>query len=266
MDFDELLDNCQNLEKTIQMLIKSNAYKQSNVNRLQAEMLKSYKSQQKELAELEQKFQIELYKIKAKSEKLELEIKQVNIVNEELREVVNRAQQATHTKPDGSKKSNETYQFMAEVIENLEKIRADYNGVLDFIRSKEAYLPEDSLKAKETLDDSKSLVIELHKNEHLIRLLEKQGKFAEQQFDLILSQIPWEPLTTSYIKQLRESSNEDVRNMADNLALQVSEIEDLEESQVAKKNKKLEILKDLTDQLDLFVRKRSEAILSSSVH
>lgn len=263
-EFDELFERCQHLENTIQMLLRSNALKKANINKLRAEIIQSYGDQQKNLAEMEQKYQADLAAVKVKSEKLELELRQVNIINDELSEVVNRAQQASHAGPDASKKTSEAYYFMSTVIERLDHIRNLYNSVFDGIRDLEATSPKDSYESKEVLEESRNLTIEVEKNRDLIRLLEKQGKFAEQQFDLILNQIPWEPLTTSYIKELRGSTNEDVRNMADVLALQVSEIQDLEESLISKKGKKLELLKNLTDQLDSFVRRRSEAILIES--
>lgn len=264
MDFDDVLDNCQQIESTIQVLVKANASKQSDISKLETEMLLAYNHQQKQLTDLEHKFQAKLAGVQTKSEKLELEIKLVNSVNEELSEVVKTAQKASRARTEASKKNNQSYNFMGGVIENLDDIRANFKRISDEIQSLDELSNNDSQRARELLEENKSSAIEFHKNANLIRLMEKQGTFAEQQFDMILNQIPWEPLTAGYIKELRGSSNENVRIMADNLALQVSEIQDLEESLVTKKEKKLEILKNLTEQLDVFVRKRSEAILIES--
>lgn len=263
MDFDRLMDDCATLEKTISGLIKSNSCKQSELRQLQSDILASCEFELGEVVNRESELKTELESLKYKKEDLDAKVKQYANINEKLQEVVATAQQTSnrHNELSLPDKYNETYVIVSESIQDFEQLNQEYIRLCGEIVNLETSLQEAMNQMKAVVADNKELVINLHKNDDIIRLLFQQNKFSEQQFDIILSQLPWEPLPEQYMEELQNSSNETIRQLATVFQLQTSEINDLNESLRQKKLKKLEILEQLSKQLDCFVRKREAAIL-----
>lgn len=252
MDFDGLLDKCVALENTIFSVIKNNARKQTELSCLQSDILKNVQSESEALADYEHELKDQLENLKTKIEELETELKIYNDINEKLDEIVVTAKRTAKEKRDFS------YSFKEE-SEEYEQIQKEHIDMLNEL----AILKEaDTQQFRQYLNDSRQLVIALYKNDQILKVLERQNKFAEQQFDFILNELPWEPLSHNYFEDLRNSKDESIRCIADVLRLQTAEINDLNESLNSKKGRKLEILEQLARQLDMFVRKRETALLT----
>lgn len=251
MDSDQLLDKCVALENTIFSVIKNNARKQNELSRLQTNILNDVQVESEALDDYEHELRNQLQILKTNKEELDTEIKLYGEINDRLDEIVVATQRTAQEKRD-------FYYSFKEESEEYEQIKANHLVMLNgFSVLKE----KDTQKFKEYLNESRSLVIDLHKNDQIIRVLEKQNKYAEQQFDFILNELPWEPLSDIYFKELHNFENDSIRNLADVLEIQTTEINELNESLNSKKERKLEILEQLAHHLDLFVRKRESAVL-----
>lgn len=252
MDFDELLDKCVALENTIFSVIKNNARKQSELSRLQTDILKNVQIESESLADHEHYLRNQLETLKINKEDLDAEVKLYIDTNEKLDEIVATAQRTANEKRDfcyGLKEESEEY----------EQIKLEYLKMLNEIT---ILKEEDTQKFRQYLNDCRNLVINLYKNDQIIRVLERQNKYAEQQFDFIHNELPWEPLSNNYLAELRNFDDDSIRNIADVLKMQTIEINDLNESLKSKKERKLEILEQLARQLELFVRKRETSLLT----
>lgn len=260
MQFDKILDDCVALENTISFLIKNNANKQTALNNLQSHILENSQSQLNQLVDREHELWSNLENLKATKEKIGYEIKQYSDINEKLSDLVAIAQRASNEKLDVNDKFNEANLITDSLLES-EQLIGEYLNIKNEIVISSENLEKDELDVEDLVKNGKELAINLEKNDNLIRVLEQQNKYAEEQFDLILNQLPWQPLTESYIAELLQSNEEGIRDLAGVLQVQSGEINDLNESLCYKKQQKLEILEQLADQLNLFSRKRDEAIL-----
>lgn len=245
MDFDRLLDKCVTLESTIFAVIQNNARKQSELSSLQSDILKTSQDDLEELADYQSELNNQLETARTRKDELNAEIKVYNEINERLKEIVAIAQRTSEEKKD-------IHSGMKEEYEEYEQIKVDHFNVINEFR---ILKEEDTQNLREILDQSRNLVIDLYRNDQFIRVLERQNKYAEQQFDFILNELPWEPLSISYFKELRNVDDKSIRDLADVLQLQTVEINELNESLDSKKERKLEILEQFARQLDLFFEK-----------
>jgi len=261
INVNKLLDDCVSLENTISILIKDNASKRLELNSLQTTILNSSQSGLDQLVDHENVLRNDQALLKSKKDGLDINIKQLTDVNEKLNELVSVSQKANNGKKDTNNKFDEVYMNIAETIREYEDLRLEYIKAGSEIAMVQEDLEKDAREVSDVVNKCIDLVTNLDRNDNIIRMLDQQNKYAEQQFDLILNQLPWEPLTDNYIEGLCNSKDESIRTLARLLQMQTSEIDDLNESLTTKKQRKLDILEHLANQLNNFVKRREEAIL-----
>lgn len=255
MDLDSLLEDSSKLEKTITALIENNALKQSELCRLNTCLLDRSQYELNTISEKEKGLRTNLETLRVRKNDVEAELKQFTDINEKLSHWVSEAQKSRKDR------NQELYVSIADTIRDYEQLTQDYRKVFSEIASLRDGHEEQIDEVRILVEQSNELVVSLRKNENMIKVLEQQNKFSEQQFDLIINQLPWEPLTNNYIEELRNADSEEIKAQAEFLQIQASEIHDLSESVNSKKQKKLEILEQLANQLNKFVQKREEATL-----
>lgn len=260
MSLDKLIDDCSTLENTVAILIKANAAKLQELNKLHSLILDTTQSNLDNSINTECELLQQLDSLRAKRDSLEIEIKQFTHTNSILAELVNLARK-TESDDDILCRFGDTYVGIAECINEFEKIRIDSQRFNDKIDELGSTIVEETNELRELIKDSQILNVELHKNDNILRVLTSQNKFLEQQFDLILNQLPWEPLADSYIEKLRQYSNRNIRELADVLQIQANEIVYLNDTLDAKKSVKLKVLEDFAKELEEFAKKREEAAL-----
>lgn len=266
MDLDKLLVDCVSLENTVSALIRNNASKQLELKELQNRLFEQTQAESNQLVDTENKLRDELEQEKLMRDTLETDIKQYTVINEKLNELVSSAQKINNEKKDNFDKNNELQSFITNVLQESEQLKQEFTRAIHEVACLEDELANDSSQVRELTNEGQSLVVHLHRNENILRVLDQQNKYAEQQFDLILNQVPWEPLTRQNINELLKSTNGRIRDLAAVLDVQTSDMYDLNESLKAKKRKKLEILEQLADQLNDFMKRRSQAILMNNQH
>lgn len=263
MDFEKLLNDCETIENNVSFLIDDNARKKVDLSKFQADILQSSDGNLNQLVDYEHRLLIDLESLKSRKNELDTKLKQLTDINDKLSSIVSTAQKANNEKKDHKNNHVSVYMSIAATINKYEHTKVDYLKVFEEIGLLKINLEEDLETVKDVLKLNKELNICLQRNDNILRLIEQQNKHVEQQFDLILNQLPWEPLSDRYFQELRNSNEEIVRNMADVLMIQTNDLKDLSESIEIKKNRKLQILEELKIQLDNFAKKREEAIMMS---
>lgn len=260
MEFDKLLEDCANAENAISLLIKANANKSIELNNNRAKLIETTQVDLDQLVERELEFRTTLEELRTRKAELESNIKQFTIVNEKLSDLVTTIQKTNNDKTNHDNQQKDLIIQTSNVIQEFEAYKLDFTKINREFISLCENLERDAVEVEKYVSFATGLVANLHKNDSIIRLLDQQNKFSEQQFDLILNQLPWEPLTKQCIDDLRHSSNKYIQDVANSLEIQSSEIEELNESLNSKKRRKLELLEQLANQLNSFVARRGEAI------
>lgn len=263
MDFEKLLNDCETIENKVSFVIDDNARKRAELSQFQCNILESTNENLNQLVEYENELLIELESLKSRKNTLDTELKQLSDINDKLSSIVSTVQKTNNQKKDHKNDHIPVYMSVSNVINHYEHLKADFLKVFEEIGILKMSFEDDLEMVKDVLKENKDLNINVKKNDNILRLMEQQNKHVEQQFDLILNQLPWEPLSDRYFQELRNSNEEAVRNMADVLMIQTNDLKDLNESLEVKKNRKLQILKELKEQLDNFVKRRDEAIMMS---
>lgn len=260
MQFDKLLEDCANAENAIALLIKANATKNIELNTIRAKLIETTQVDLDQLVERELEFRTTLEESRVRKAELESNIKQLTSINEKLSDLVTIIQKTNNDKTSHDDQQKDIIIQTSNVIQEFEAYKLDFTKISREFNSLCENLERDAVEVENFVSFASELVASLHKNDSIIRLLDQQNKFAEQQFDLILNQLPWEPLTKQYIEDLRRSSNKYIQDVANSLEIQSNEIEELNESLNSKKRRKLELLEQLANQLNSFVARRGEAI------
>lgn len=260
MEFDKLLEDCANAENAISLLIKANANKSIELNNNRAKLIETTQVDLDQLVERELEFRTTLEELRTRKAELESNIKQFTIVNEKLSDLVTTIQKTNNDKTNHDNQQKDLIIQTSNVIQEFEAYKLDFTKINREFISLCENLERDAVEVEKYVSFATGLVANLHKSDSIIRLLDQQNKFSEQQFDLILNQLPWEPLTKQCIDDLRHSSNKYIQDVANSLEIQSSEIEELNESLNSKKRRKLELLEQLANQLNSFVARRGEAI------
>lgn len=260
MNLGKISEDCAALESIIFALISENTCKHTQLNRLQDNVIESSRKNVDQLVDYESKLKDELDNLRLQKLSLDNDNRHLTSLNEKLNELVTIAN-STSCLDDAV--NNGIYLNIYETIQEYEKIRdKTYNihrDLTDLLRSMNIEINGvDNL-----VSSNKALAVSLHKNQNSLRILAQQNKFSERQFDLILSQLPWEPMTDERIAELHQSDRADIRDLAVCLQLQTSEIKELNESLTQKKFRKLEILNRLASELKNFSAKRDEVTLLS---
>lgn len=241
-------------------MVKNNSKKQSELLHLQKCVIDKSQVFFNESLEQDRRNQQQLDALKQRKNELDTEIKQCSEINEKLSHLVAIVQQSDEEEEDCCS-SDEVYFTISETLEDYERMKLDYATLVDKLNQMDMNVKQNESEIKSIIDHNQELMVDVQRNDNILRLLEQQNKYAEQQFDLILNKLPWEPLTGQYIKDLRKSNKQAIRDLADTLELQTNEIQELNESLSYKKKEKLEVLEQLLGELNLFVQKRDEAIL-----
>jgi len=260
MDVHKILTDCDTLENTISILIKDNSTKESELTSLQRDIFERTKNYLESTLDREVELQKKLDETVSKRQSIEDEIKQYASVNEKLSELVSIAQ-----KRSSQQVNNDTVAILIEAYEDYSQLKSGFIKTFKKARDTEEGLSLDCKEVDALIRKNTEILVDLHKNDNLIRLLEQQNKYAEQEFDLILNQLPWEPLTKDYLEELKLSANRAVKDLAGTLQVQASEIEELNESLNFKKKKKLEALEGLLSELTSFIQKRDQAVVMAKL-
>lgn len=266
MTFDRLIENCQALEKTISILIKSNSAKQGEIDQLQNKIFDESQASLTEILEKESSMLKKLDSIKLKKNELDITLKQYNDVNEKLSDLVAIVQKSDRSDDEDIECKNDDMSLsVAESLEEYNQLKQECSKTRATVSQLSGSLNDDQKEVKAFIVEKQGIANDLLRNDANIRLLEQQNKFAEQQFDLIINQLPWEPLPDRYIEDLEKSPVQSIKDIAVTLKLQKNEIEELTESLNAKKTKKLKVLEELYCELNNFIQKRDEAVLITRV-
>lgn len=264
MDFEKLINNCQTLEKTIAILIKSNSSKRAEIASLQNAIVERSRDSLAELLDSERKYQDQLDTLKWKKNEVETEVRQYTEINDKLSNIVMVAQKSSSDAQELNECQNEEINFEnSEIYREYENIKLEYSKMISKINEMNYNLENDSNTIHGLIRKNQELVVNIKRNDTVTRISQQQGMYAEKQFDLILNQIPWEPLTEQYLGELKQSSKQAVRDISETLRMQKTEIEDLNESLRFKMRKKLQVLEALDKELNKFAQKRDEAALVS---
>lgn len=262
MGIDKLIDDCATLENTVSILIKANGEKLQELNRLHSLILETAQKDLDALIETERSLLQELENLRAKRDHYELEIKQFTNTNSRLADLVALARRTENEQDeDVLARFAETYVGVAECINEFEQITYDVSKYNERIGELNNDIVGDTNEVKKLVEESQMLNVNLHKNDNTLRVLDRQNKYSEQQFDLILHQIPWEPLTDTYIESLRQSNNKSIRDLAEVLHIQANEIVYLNDTLIARKSVKLKTLEEFAKKLEEFAKRREEASL-----
>lgn len=248
------------LEHTISLLAKSNATKQIDLNKMQIDLFDNTQKYLDESVNKEKELLTQVEQLRLKKYDVETKLSQHNDINEKLSNIVAVSQKNDDLEGEGDLcKYDEMYYAIAETIQDYEQLKLDYAKVAEKIAQLGQSCDKDEADVRDLIVENKQLTVEIYRNDCIIRLREQQNNYVEQQFDLILNQLPWEPLTDEYINELRQHTDSGIRDLAEVLKIQASDIEDLYDSIGRKRQQKLEILEDLLIQYDNFIRKREEA-------
>lgn len=247
---DELIDGCSFIESTISNLMERTAEMRNETNQVQSGILLDAYHHIDQLVERERNLRIELTQLKTRKIGLETNCEQYNIVNDKLRELT-KINVKENTDQSEIHQATEEFENLKTAFEKSCKEFNDLNRQSIDIKN----------EVERFVDESKNLCVKIHKDESVIRILQQQNKYSEQHFDLIINLLPWVPLTKECINELRAINNETISNIATVLEVQTNEINELKEALDAKRYRKLEVLEQLSYQLNNFVRKREEAIM-----
>lgn len=266
MDFDKLVDDCTNVENSITLLIKTNTSRSIELSEIRAKLIQTTQTDLDQLVERELELRTTLEDLRIKKSDLETNIKQFASVNEKLSDLVTTIQTINNDKTNSDNQQKDLILQISSTIQDFEAHRLDCSKLSQEFVSLCGSLDKDAIEVDKSVEIAGKLVASLHKNDRIIRVIDQQNKYAEQQFDLILNQLPWKPLTKQCIEDLRLSNNKSIRDIADSLEIQSNEIEELNESLNCKKRRKIELLEQLANQLNSFVARRGEAISMSNLN
>lgn len=255
MDLQKLLEDCDTIETTISLLIKDNAFREIEVVRLQEDVFDYTKANLDSTLDKERELNDRLDEIVAKKLQIETEIKQYTSINEKLTELVAVAQKRTTQEVD-----DELELVVAEAYGDYLQIKSNFAKTKAKFHELELAAKRETNEVQALIHGNSELLVDMYRNDSLIRVLDQQNKYAEQQFDLVLNEIPWEPLTKQYLEVLLASSNQSIRDLAGFIQIQANEIDELNDSLALKKRRKLEALENLQSELVQFVQRRDEAV------
>lgn len=256
MDVQKILTDCETLENTISVLIRDNSGKENELVQLQENVFQYTKNHLESLVEKERDLQCKLDEVITRRQNIENEIKQYTTINEKLSELVSIAQKRNSQDID-----DDALVAVVEANEEYLHVKSNYAKARDKLKDLQESATRDIRDVQILIRDNAEILVALQRNDNIIRLLEQQLKYSEQQFDLVLNELPWEPLTKQYIEELLKSPNQLIKDLAGTLQIQANELEDLNDSLNFKKKKKLEALEGLLAELSCFIQKRDEAVI-----
>lgn len=261
MELESLIDHCNAIENTVTVLIKANSGKQSDLEHVHDAILQQAKDMLDRFVEREEAIRVDLDKLKLERQDIETEVKALTDVNERLTQLVSLLQESSEVTITGN--SNNAYASISSTILDFEHLR----GEMSNIRENYSLLQDDNDCLKHDISEiksrHKSLANSIELNYNTLRITEGLNQLAEKQFDLILSEVPWEPISVKCISDLRDSNNEAIKNYAESLIIQTQEINNLVETIGEKKNRKLRLLEELYEELDTLLKNREQSVLMS---
>lgn len=260
MEFDKLLENCSTIENSLMVLFKTNAAYKKKLNILQGKICETTQVDLAKTVDRELELRTTLENLRHSKNELDTSIKQYSSVNGKLSDLVSKVQKANNSRNDDDSRQIELYARTSFVIQEYETSKLEFVRLYSSFEILLDSLQKDSNEIENLVKTANDLVVNLCTNDSFIRVLEQQNKYAEKQFDLILNQLPWEPLTKQCLEELRKTDNKIIRDVVDLIEVQSNEIEELTDSLNGKKKRKLELLKQLAEQLSNFVARRGEAI------
>lgn len=261
MNVNKILEDCAALESVIFSLINRNSYKYSQLNQLQDNIVENSKLNLDQLVEYESKLREELDGLKLQKLYLDNDNNYLAHVNEKLNELVT----ITNNTEGNHEFDDANYVNILDTIQEYEQIKSELSDLTKDISHLLDGADTELAEVENLVKTNNILAVNLYKNESSIRVLNQQNKLAEGQFDIILNQIPWEPITEDRLAELRGSKDARIRDIADCVEIQTLDIKDLNDSLVDKKMKKLEMLSRMACELDNLVRKRDEALSMNSL-
>lgn len=260
MDFEELLISGDRLENNIKTLVEENAIKKAEIDELQSAILRNSEREFQRLSKTESQLLVELQELTVKKRQTDIKLKQFTDVNTKLNLILEESSKDKQANKSQTQ-NDEIYKFVLDVMNEFETIKSEFSEASRGVVSLDKTLSSDIKTGKDLVVENRNIVNACDKNEALLNIILEQNRFSEQQFDLILEQIPWTPLTDNYINELRQSEDKNILDVAEVLNILTRDLNDLIAHMESKKTRKLEILEKLQEQLNDFIKKREEAIL-----
>lgn len=260
MDLDKLIDDCSAIEHTVSVLTKSNARKQVELEGLQESVLRTIKQKLDQISDREEEIRADLDSLRSQRQDVETEVKGLSLVNERLTNLVSLLQDSTNI----AEQVDDSHLNMAASIQDFEHLKSNFIQIQENFKLLNNPEETSKLSIEKLKERQVALACAIFSNYNHLRVLTNVNGYAEEQFDLILSELPWEPLSSSYIETLRNSKSERISNVAEALLIQTSEINDLVVSLSEKKNRKLRVLEELFKELDSLLKSREQAMLMMS--
>lgn len=253
-NINKVIEDCTTLETVILALANNVATRHKDLLRVQEDSINLGTNHLNTLLKREKELENQLENLKLEKNQLDEENKNVTCVNEEINEIL-----TILNKPQDDHRYNvDMYVKMWDQIQEYEYLKNNLDQLHREVKELIVDLTKVISDVKSDVAQNVDLAVQLHKKKSLIRILSQQNKSAEEQFDLILNQLPWEPLTDEKLTQLTQLNHPELRAVADTVQLQTTEIKSLNKSIVEKKERKLEILSCFAIQLDNFLKERHE--------
>lgn len=257
MDLGKLLDDCSTLENIITTFINSNANKQAKLDAYKAHVFSISKSCIDKVACMETQLEAELEALNLKIADTYAVIDQYENSNGTLNQFVTKASASANDALDSA--DVEVYHSIHDSAQAFEAANTSYAEVENMLSKIDAEKQGKELDA--LVDKAQKLRRDVERNSDTLQLIEQQNKYAEQEFDLILNQLPWQPMSQDRLDKICQSSDQSVRNHGDYIQIQSDQIRKLNESLVNQKEHKLKALEQLASQTDAFIRQREEALM-----
>lgn len=248
----KVIEDCNTLETVITALANNVSTRHKDLFNLHKVSVNSGKQHLDSLLKREKELEAQLKSLKLEKNKLEENNRSITSLNEEINKILI----IVNSPPDDDHPNLDFYVKTWEHIQEFEILKNNLDQL-----SREVHILQDELlqvisDVRFGVAENVELSVQLHKKKSLIKILSQQNKSAEEQFDLILNQLPWEPLTDDKMIQLRHLNHPQLKAVADAVQLQTTEIRALNKSIVDKKERKLEILSNFAIQLDYFLKER----------
>lgn len=255
MNIKKIFDNCSRLENTLLYVVKHNGSKKLEVNKLREKLIFSCDANKFGI-DIETRTSEDLKKLTAKKDELEDEIKQYDEVNKRISSLLE------ENKTNGAEQEEKIDQVYVEIMSDINEYEKTVEE-FDSFKKANLDLREACEKHKTDIQSVGNLIqsmnFRLSTDEKMTILADKQRQISEKQFDVVLDNIPWEPLEEEHMEVLRNADSERLRNLALVVQMQTDESKQLRESLDVKIKRKLNILEQLVSHLSDFARARDEA-------
>lgn len=248
----KVIEDCNTLESVILALANNVSTRHRDLFKLQDHSIDSGKRHLNTLLKREKELEDQLQALKLDKNKLDNKNNSITSLNDQISTILT----IINSPSDDRDHNQEFYVKISEHIQELDHLKNNLIQICQEVETLKEGLLQVISDVHSEVAQNIYLSIQLHKKKNIIRILTQQNKSAEEQFDVILNQLPWEALTDEQIAQLRHVNPPQLKAVVDAVQLQTIEIRSLNKSIIDKKERKLEILSNFVVQLDNFMNER----------